>query len=100
MVGTHLSIPTLESRLKNSRLRADDFKKACELAGIYGFRFHDLRHTFGTRLAEAGESLHRIAELMGHSNIQMTMQYAHAVASGKHEAVERLVNYKEKVCPK
>lgn len=76
------------------------FKKACELAGINGLRFHDLRHTFGTRLAEAGESLHRIAELMGHGNIQMTMRYAHAVASGKRAAVERLVGYQERVCPK
>ena len=76
------------------------FKKACGLAGIDGLRFHDLRHTFGTRLAEAGESLHRIAELMGHSNIQMTMRYAHALAGGKHAAVERLVGYQETDCPK
>lgn len=75
------------------------FKRACELAGIKGLRFHDLRHTFGTRLAEAGESLHRIMELMGHSSIQMTTRYAHAVASGKHAAVERLTSYQEKDCP-
>jgi hypothetical protein len=37
---------------------------------------------------------------MGHSNIQMTIQYAHAVAAGKHTAVERLVNYQETDCPK
>jgi integrase len=76
------------------------FKKACGLAGIDGLRFHDLRHTFGTRLAEAGESLHRIAELMGHGNIQMTMRYAHALVAGKHAAVERLVSYQEIDCPK
>ena len=76
------------------------FAKACEKAKIAGIRFHDLRHTFGTRLAEASESVHRIAELMGHSNIQMTMRYVHAVAAGKHEAVERLVGYREKICAK
>ena len=71
------------------------FAKACEKAGLVGFRFYDLRHTFGTRLAEAGESLHRIAELMGHTDIQMTMRYVHAAAAGKHAAVERLVGYRE-----
>lgn len=72
------------------------FAKACELARLEGFRFYDLRHTFGTRLAEGGESLHRIAELMGHTDIQMTMRYVHAVAAGKHAAVERLVGYSER----
>jgi len=76
------------------------FAKACEKAKITGLRFHDLRHTFGTRLAEAGESVHRIAELMGHSNVQMTMRYVHAVAAGKHAAVERLVGYRENICTK
>lgn len=70
--------------------------KACENAKLVGFRFYDLRHTFGTHLAEAGERLHRIAELMGHTDIQMTMRYVQAVATGKHEAVERLVSYAEK----
>lgn len=67
------------------------FTAACEAAGIRNFRFHDLRHTFGTRLAEAGEPLHRIAELMGHADIKMTARYVHAIAAGKHAAVERLV---------
>jgi len=76
------------------------FAKACERAKIVGLRFYDLRHTFGTRLAEAGESIHRIAELMDHTDIQMTMRYVHAVAAGKHAAVERLVGYRENICPK
>jgi hypothetical protein len=33
---------------------------------------------------------------MGHSNIQMTMRYVHAVAASKHAAVERLVGYSER----
>ena len=72
------------------------FSTACRLAGIKGVSIHKLRHTFGTRLAEAGESLHRIAELMGHSDIRTTMKYVHAAAAGKHAAVERLVGYAEK----
>lgn len=84
--------PATGQRIKSVKR---SFAKACKKAKLEGFRFYDLRHTFGTRLAEAGESLHRIAELMGHSNIQMMMRYAHAVASGKHAAVERLASYGE-----
>ena len=46
------------------------FVAACEDAGIEDFHFHDLRHTFGTRLAEADCSEATIADLMGHSDPQ------------------------------
>ena len=68
------------------------FRYALRAAGIMGFRFHDLRHTFGTRLAEANVPVHQIAELMGHSDIRMTMRYVHASGAGKFTAVETLVN--------
>lgn len=47
------------------------------LAGItHRFRFHDLRHTFGCRLASGGVSIQVIARAMGHSSVQMTERYA------------------------
>lgn len=67
------------------------FTKACELADVQNFRFHDLRHTFGTRLAEKGVPIHQIAELMGHSDIRTTMKYVHAATSSKKLAVDLLV---------
>jgi integrase len=67
------------------------FSKACELADVQTFRFHDLRHTFGTRLAEKGVPIHQIAELMGHSDIRTTMKYVHAATSSKKLAVDLLV---------
>jgi len=42
------------------------FTTACREAGITNFTFHDLRHTFGTRLADAGVDVVTIKELMGH----------------------------------
>jgi integrase len=48
------------------------FKKACELAKIDDLHWHDLRHTFGTRLAEGGFSEATIAELMGHTDPKTT----------------------------
>jgi integrase len=46
-------------------------------AGLKGMRFHFLRHTFGSRLAEAGASPYEIARLMGHASISTSMIYVH-----------------------
>src|SRR5262249_29275262 len=64
------------------------FKAACVEAGIKDFRFHDLRHTFGTRAADAGVPLTAIASVMGHSDIRTTDRYAHATDDGRRGAVE------------
>jgi integrase len=61
---------------------------ACRKAGITGLRFHDLRHTFGTRAADAGVPLNAICDVMGHKSISMTERYAHATNEGKRRAVE------------
>jgi integrase len=64
------------------------FKTACDLAKITNLHWHDLRHTFGTRLAEAGHSEAIIAELMGHTDPKTTRRYTHATDRAKHAAVE------------
>ncbi|MBA3321621.1 MAG: tyrosine-type recombinase/integrase [Pyrinomonadaceae bacterium] len=46
------------------------FRKACADAQSSNFVFHDLRHTFGTRLADAGVDVVKIKELMGHASIR------------------------------
>ena len=61
---------------------------ACRQAGITDFRFHDLRHTFGTRASDAGVPLPAIRDVMGHSSTAMTERYAHATDEGKRRAVE------------
>jgi integrase len=55
--------------------------------------FHDLRHTFGIRAADAGADAFTIAELMGHSDLRMTKRYTHATDSRKRAVDERLVEY-------
>jgi integrase len=52
------------------------FKKATKRAGLRPVRFHDLRHTFGTRMAAAGAPLRAIQEWMGHSDYRTTTIYA------------------------
>jgi integrase len=52
------------------------FKAAAHQAGLRPVRFHDLRHTFGTRMASAGVPLRTIQEWMGHPDFKTTLIYA------------------------
>lgn len=62
-------------------------------AGLQDFVFHDLRHTAASYLAMSGASLREIAEVLGHTNIQRTMKYAHLVASHTTSVVERMTTH-------
>ena len=64
------------------------FHTACRIAGIEGLIWKDLRATFGTRLAEAGCDAFTIAQLLGHSDVRVTMRYVRAVETSKRVAVE------------
>jgi site-specific recombinase XerD len=66
------------------------FGPAVKEAGIEGFTWYCLRHTFASRLIMAGVDLRTVADLMGHKSIQMTMRYAHLAPAHKLAAVERL----------
>lgn len=67
------------------------FYQLREKAGIEGVNLHSLRHTYATRLLEAGESLKVVQELLGHSKIAMTADiYSHVSPELKREAVAKL----------
>ncbi|HEX8101505.1 MAG TPA: site-specific integrase [Solirubrobacteraceae bacterium] len=51
---------------------------AVKRAGLRPLRFHDLRHTFGTRMI-AKADIRRVQEWMGHADVQTTMKYLHYV---------------------
>lgn len=69
------------------------FEDAVEKAGIQDFRWHDLRHTFASRLVMKDVDIRTVADLLGHKKIQMTMRYAHLAPEHKLVAVERLSGY-------
>src|SRR5439155_1467777 len=69
-----------EEALKDAKLRSR-------------FRLYDLRHTFGSRSAMAGVDLATLKELMGHSNISITMRYVHPTPEHKQEAVRKLEQF-------
>ncbi len=66
------------------------FHKALQDAKILNFRFHDLRHTCATRLADAGVNFAVIGEILGHSDIRTTKRYSHATEKAKREAMQKL----------
>lgn len=66
------------------------YAKALEKAGIEEFRFHDLRHTFATRLVQAGVDLYRVQRLLGHKSIVVTMRYSHHFPESLRSSVEVL----------
>lgn len=69
------------------------FEAAVKESGILKFRYHDIRHTFASRLVMAGVDLRTVQELMGHKTIAMTIRYSHLAPSHQKEAIERLVSH-------
>lgn len=63
------------------------YKRALKRAGVRDVRFHDLRHTFGTRMAAAGVPMRTLQEWMGHRDFKTTLIYAD-YAPGANEAAQ------------
>jgi len=66
------------------------FKAACKRAGISDLRFHDLRHTFATRLISFGVDLITVRDLLGHFSVRVTQRYTHSNQNQKEDAVQKL----------
>ena len=73
------------------RTNGKAWRDALNRAGIADFRWHDLRHTWATRLMQAGVPLHALMELGGWQDIAMVRKYAHL-------APETLAQYAEAAC--
>ena len=76
--GAALSTSTLSHR----------FRLAARRAGIEDFRFHDLRHTFGSWKVQAGHDLYRVGKMLGHRTLAQTQRYAHLRPTDLRDLVE------------
>jgi integrase len=88
--GRALVFPNSE-RHRDLRWAKKTVPAALRAAQIEDFRFHDLRHTFASRLAMEGVDLMTIRELMGHKTMAMTLRYSHLSPGHRRTAIERLV---------
>jgi site-specific recombinase XerD len=75
------------------------FVPVLRAAAIKNFHWHDLRHSFASRLRQSGVPLGNIAELLCHKGLAMTRRYAHLSISNLQEAVARIARNSTTVAP-
>ena len=74
------------------------FDKARTKAELEDFRFHDLRHTFASRLVQQGVSLYEVMHLTGLKSYQMVQRYAHLSPDFQERAITALNAIGESGC--
>jgi integrase len=65
-------------------------------AGVTGFRFHDFRHDFATKLLRTSRNLKLVQKALGHANIKTTSKYAHVLDDDVADAMERAAESRKK----
>lgn len=73
------------------------FLTATRQAGIKGLRFHDLRHTYASRLVANGVDIITVRDLLGHHSVEVTQRYTHSNEAQKRLAVDTLEQGPESV---
>ncbi len=63
------------------------FNKARAKSGLEDLRFHDLRHTFASRLVQGGVPLYEVMHLTGHKSFEMVQRYSHLAPDYAEKAI-------------
>ncbi len=85
-----LVFPSSHATKNDESHLARAFALARKKANVPDFRFHDLRHTFATRLVQKGIDLYKVQRLLGHKTGLMTQRYAHHSPESLREGVRVL----------
>jgi integrase len=68
---------------------------AVDRSELVKFRLYDCRHTFATRMIQAGVDLVTLKDLLGHSTLAMVTRYAHPTEQHRFEAIKKMGVYTE-----
>ena len=70
------------------------FHKSLKACGLRDINFHALRHTFATRCIESGMDVKSLSEILGHSNVNITLNtYVHSSVILKRKQMEAMVSF-------
>ena len=91
LLAAALSVmPNRKGRVFDTRNFEKRWRTAVKAAGLEDFRFHDLRHTFASWARQEGADIADVKEALGHSDISMTMRYAHIKPDADNTAFDRV----------
>ncbi|MCC8162226.1 MAG: site-specific integrase [Lachnospiraceae bacterium] len=84
-------VVTGSAKYMEPRVCRERYKRLLRRAGVPGHTYHSLRHTFATRCVENGVDMKSLSEIMGHSDVKITMQrYVHPSMDAKREQIDKL----------
>ncbi len=93
-VDRHIKSPYVftntDTGTRYDRFNNHPWRDALTDAGVFNFRWHDLRHTSASRMVQRGVPLNAVKEILGHSSITTTMRYAHLSPGNLRDAVRAL----------
>jgi len=89
--------PVFTFRGKAIRNVDTSFDRARVMAGLEDVRFHDLRHTFASRLVQKGVPLYEVMQLTGHKSLAMVQRYAHLAPDFQERAIDALNTFGHKM---
>lgn len=89
-IGPKDSGPVFTFRGKGMKEITNGFQTARRKAGLPEVRFHDLRHTFASRLVQGGVPLYEVMHLTGHKSLEMVQRYSHLASDYQERAMNVL----------
>ncbi len=93
-IATSMYVLSENNLFLNPRTYEYRFHKILSLSDLPNTNYHALRHTFATRCIEAGVDIKSLSEILGHSNVSITLNtYVHSSMELKRSQIEKLTQF-------